>query len=448
MSKRLAFIVCVVIGLILPHIAVAQIATGITDEDRAEFARHRAALLERLGEELAVLFGAAVREDHLRFRQDNTFYYFTGVETAFATLILDGRTGSEILFLPRTSATGERWHGKEIGPGPEAVAEYGIADVREIVEMPAALAQLVSAGGRIGTLLLREEPVSGGRDAAWRDWGAGYYPPWDMHETRTERIAAWLQETFPGVTVFDISEHADALRRIKSSWEIDLIKEACRIAGEGHLAAMRITRPGMREWELEAAAQGSFISEGAFYPSYSAIVASGRNTAIIHYSRSSDIVAAKDLVMMDFGPDYRYYSADITRTWPASGRFKKKHRRYYLDLLDIHEAMIEFVRPGITLDDIKERFRELLIEKGYYERCYFFTPCHYIGMSVHDVGSRDAPLEPGVVLCIEPGLYFNNMKLGIRVEDVVLVTPDGRRVLSKMIPIRPEDIEAIMAGAD
>ena len=170
MLKKLGWQLSVLFLLILPALATSQIALGLTDEDRAEFARHRSALLDKLGDDVAIIFGAPQREDNLRFRQDNCFYYFTGVEIAFSALILDGRNDSEILFL--MPASDNIWFGKTIGPGPEAVAEFGIQDVRSINTLESVLRQMVPSGGRIGMILQREEPVAGSRDysSAIRRW--------------------------------------------------------------------------------------------------------------------------------------------------------------------------------------------------------------------------------------------------------------------------------------
>ena len=434
------FLPAVIIVFLFSLTSYAQIAIGLTDEDRAEFARHRQALLDNLelGGDVAVLFGAPEREDNLRFRQDNTFYYFTGVEIPFAALILDARNGQEILFLQ--PGIDSKWVGQRIGPGQEAVKEFGIQDVRDISTLSTALQQLVPAGSRVGIMLMREEPVAGSRDACyWKDRDLG--PPWELNQTRQEKIRSWLQGLLPGRTVFDISPLVDALRKIKSEWEIERMAEACRIAGEGHVAAMMATRPGAYEWEIEAAATKAFVEEGALYPSYGAIVGAGKNSAILHYPHSASVVKKRDLILMDFGPDYRYYSADITRTWPARGKFNKKYRKVYEDCLEVQQKIIDYIKPGLTLQDISDYNKELLEDLGYD---LWHGPSHYIGMSVHDVGYYNEPLEPGNVITVEPGIYFEK-KWGIRIEDVVVVTNKGCRVLSDMIPKDPDEIEAIMA---
>jgi Xaa-Pro aminopeptidase len=445
MRKILSLILLCGTVLFFSCLSYSQIAVGLSEEDRAEFARHRAALLACLGDEVAVIFGEAVREDSLRFRQNNTFYYFTGVEIPCAALVLDGRDDSAALYL--MGGNDNIWTGKRIGPGPEAVAEFGIAVTKYVHELPADLQNLVHAGGRIGLVFTLEPPIAGSPGEAWRDSSTQYYPPWYYHQTPTQRYRAWLESTLPGVTVFDITTYIMEMRSVKSDWEIARITEACRIAGEGFAAALQATEPGVYEYEIEAATTGVYVREGALYPSFSAIVGAGKNTAILHYPEAAAVVKKKDLVLMDYGPDYRYYSADITRTWPAKGKFSKKHRKVYEDCLEIQEQLISFIKPGVTLRQIADKNKALMQDMGYggVGINYFHGPSHYLGMSVHDVGLYDAPLVPGCVITVEPGIYYKG-KWGVRIEDNVLVTSKGCRVLSDMVPKDPDEIEALMAG--
>jgi len=425
----------------------AQIAVGKTDADRAEFARHRAALFERLGDEVAVLLGTYSRPDMLRFKQDNSFYYLTGVEFPFAALVMDGRSDKAILFLP-PERTGQQavFNGPRIGPGPEAVAEFGIEDVRPNAQLEEVVKELAPEGGKVFTSLLPEETVVSAQDSAMGAIRAAARIPWAKRQTRAERIKEWLEGLVPGVTVEDIGPEIDDLRRVKSPWEIELLIESARIAGSGHLAAMRATRPGVKEWQIEAAAVGAFRAGGAMHDGYVPIVTSGPNNNILHYASSADTADDGELVLMDFGPVYRYYVADITRTWPVSGKFTEEQRKAYLDCLQIQQQLIEAVKPGVTLQYLTVLNLRLANEMGY-SADYLHGPSHPLGMGVHDVGSWAKPLEPGVVITVEPGLYFLDQGWGIRIEDFVVVTEDGCRVLSDMIPKHPDEIEAVMAGS-
>lgn len=447
MSKaRLGLLFLAIAFALLPSVVSAQIAVGTTDEDRAEFARHRAALFERLGDEVAVFIGAYRRGDNLRFRQNNRFYYLTGVEIPFSALVMDGRSDKAVLFIP-PARTGRMavYEGKTVGPGAEAVAMYGIDDVRPIKELEEFLKGLYPEGGVVRTVFAPEENIAGSMDAGIEAQRRAKAYPWSSYPTREESIRTWLQSLLPNCEIKDISVAIDDLRRVKSPWEIERMTVACRSAGEGHTAAMKATKPGVKEYHIEAAAMGGFIKNGALYQGYNAIVGAGSNNNILHYSLSAGEVKDGDLILMDFGPDYRYYCSDITRTWPANGKFSNEQRKAYVDCLEIQRKVIEFIKPGVTLQQIFQHHRKVAVEMGY-EKNFVHGPSHYLGMAVHDVGAYLKPLEPGVVITVEPGLYFPDKGWGIRIEDDVLVTKGGCRVLSDMIPKDPDEIEAIMAG--
>lgn len=414
-------------------VAWSQIAPGITDDDRAEFARHRTAMFERLGDETAVFFGA-YRSFGGRFRQESNFYYLTGVEIPMAALVLDGRKDAAILFLaPGRTGRDAIYNGPTIGPGPEAVAEFGIADVRPIDKLETSLKEFVPEGAAICTAIRPAYPAFGSVESL----------PWAGTLSTSALVQGWLEKVLPGHEIKDVRLEIEDLRRVKTPWEIARMDEACRIAGEAHVAAFKATRPGITEAEIEGICAAVFLKHGALRYGYSAIVGAGPNNCILHYPDSAAVADDGELVLMDFGPDYRYYISDITRTWPVNGKFSPEQRKVYLDVLEIQEKLIDFVKPGVSIDDVYALHKKLSEEKGYGEN-YVHGPCHYLGIDVHDVGDNAKPMEPGVIVTIEPGVYFPDKGWGVRIEDNVLVTPDGRRNLSADIPKHPDEIEALI----
>lgn len=425
----------------------AQIGFNITDEDRAEFARHRTALYERIGDEVAVFFGAYSRGDFQRWRQDNRFYYLTGVEIPFAALVMDGRSDHTILFLaPGRSGRQALFEGETLGPGAEAIAEFGIDDVRSLAEIEPTCRDIFSGTDTVLMVKAPLELIAGSDDVALGAQRSANSLSWARRATREECIEQWLVSLRPGLHVVDVSPVLDDMRRVKTAWEIERMEEACRVAGEGHVAAMKATHPGAMEYEVEAAALEGFVAGGALYPAYFGIVSAGIRNTTLHYSLSSGKARKGDLLLMDFGPDYRYYSADITRTWPVDGTFSKEQRQVYDIVLDVQKKLIQAVKPGVTFAQLSELNRKLFADHGYGDKV-IHGPSHYVGMTVHDVGSNFVPFEPGVVITMEPGLYFPDKEWGIRIEDDVLVTEKGHRVLSEMIPKDAEEIEKIMASA-
>ena len=422
-----------IILLVSSAAAWSQIAPGITDDDRAEFARHREAMFERLGDETAVFFGA-YRSFGGRFRQESNFYYLTGVEIPMAVLILDGRNDTAILFLaPARTGRIAIYNGPTIGPGPEAVAEFGITDVRSVDKLESSLKELLPEGAAVYTVLGRERP----------SFGPVASLPWAGSVSTTELVQGWLEKAVPGHEIKNIKPEIDDLRRVKTPWEIARMEEACRIAGEAHIAAFKATHPGITEAEIEGICAAVFLKNGALRYGYTAIVGAGPNNCILHYPDSAAVADDGELVLMDFGPDYRYYISDITRTWPVNGKFSPEQRKVYLDVLEIQQKLIDFVKPGVSIDDVYALHKKLSEEMGYGEN-FIHGPGHYLGIDVHDVGDNSKPMVPGVIVTIEPGVYFIDKGWGIRIEDDILVTADGRRNLSADIPRHPDEIEALM----
>jgi Xaa-Pro aminopeptidase len=217
---------------------------------------------------------------------------------------------------------------------------------------------------------------------------------------------------------------------------------------------MKTARPGGYEYEIEAAAEHAFRAQGAERVAYPSIVGSGVNGTTLHYDKNRRRVEAGDLIVMDMGADFGYYAADVTRTIPASGRFTERQRALYDLVLGAQQAALDSVRPGTTLPRLDQIAREYLrLHSGDLcgrESCdafFIHGLSHWLGMDVHDVGSLGTMLAPGMTFTVEPGIYLPEEKLGIRIEDVVLVTETGHRILSTGVPRAAAEIEALMAGA-
>jgi Xaa-Pro aminopeptidase len=253
--------------------------------------------------------------------------------------------------------------------------------------------------------------------------------------------------------VRDAAEEVAAVRQIKDPEEIRRLREAVAITGEGLRAAMRAARPGMYEYELEALLEHEFKRRGAERLGFPSIVGSGPNATILHYDENRRATRPGELIVMDVGAEYGYYTADITRTIPVSGRFDPRQRRLYQLVLGAQQAAIDAVRPGTDFATLNRIAREYM--RGHSGNLCGGTGCdryfvhglsHWLGMNVHDVGSFARRLEPGMVFTIEPGIYLPDEGLGIRIEDDILVTGTGGEVLSSGIPRTVEDVEAAMAS--
>ncbi|HEY7614256.1 MAG TPA: aminopeptidase P N-terminal domain-containing protein [Gemmatimonadales bacterium] len=374
-------------------------------------AARRAALLERLGDGVGVVRASKSRSLEGDFPQDsdyresNDFFYLTGLEAPDARLVLVARKSgpdSTILYLPEADPGRRRWSGGSLEPAADASRLSGIADVRVLPEDPSRL-----TARRRGL-----EPVSA-RQLEWE---------------------------------------LAALRQVKDGDEIGRLRRAVAITAEAILEGMAAAEPGMPEYELEALVEYGFHRRGAERVGFPSIVGSGPNSTILHYDENRRRMGPGELVVVDVGAEYGYYSADLTRTLPVSGQFSPRQRQLYDLVLGAQEAAIAEVRPGTDLGTLDRTARAYLREGsgglcgGFgCERYFVHGLSHWLGMNVHDPGSYSRRLEPGMVLTVEPGIYLPAESLGIRIEDVVLVTPKGGEVLSSGLPRSAQAVEQAMA---
>jgi Xaa-Pro aminopeptidase len=371
----------------------------------------RAALLERLGEGVAVVPAGKLRSiegDYPQdsdYRESNDFFYLTGIEAPGARLVLVARTGaadSAILYLPESESAPARWTGGSLVPGSEAARLTGIAEVRAL---PSDASRLV---------------------ARYRG--------------------------LPPIPVQQVAAELASLRQIKDAEEVRRLRRAVVITTEAFLNAMAQAKPGMYEYEVEATLEYGFRRRGAERVGFPSIVGSGPNGTILHYDENRRRMEEGELVVIDVGAEYGYYSADLTRTLPVSGRFTARQRRLYDLVLAAQQAAIDSIRPGTSLGTLNQIARTYLRTRSSdlcgglgCDQYFIHGLSHWLGMDVHDPGSYSRRLEPGMVLTVEPGVYIPAESLGIRIEDVVLVTREGAEVLSSGLPRSAEAVERAMA---
>jgi Xaa-Pro aminopeptidase len=418
-----------------------QVVAGVPD-DNAYYAGRREALMKRIEGSIAVLEGAPGTREYTPFRQDNNFYYLTGVEVPNALLLIDGSRRQSILFLPQRSNALERWEGPRLVPGAEAQTSTGIDKVLDLSRFADELEQRGKALKFIYAPLAPEEVAAASRDRAVQFESERNSDPWDGRISRSTAFEQRLQLKLKSVVIRDLSPILDDMRRVKDSQEIGRMRDSGRIGALGLKEAIRAARPGMYEYQVAAMAQFIFQWRGAAGYAFFPIVGSGPNSCLLHYGENSRRMEPGDIVVIDFGPDYRYYESDITRTFPVSGKFSEEQAKVYQAVLDAQRAAIEKIGPGVTFGDLGDVVNEVL-DRHAYAKFMTHAVGHYVGMSTHDVG-KSAPFEPGVVIAVEPGVYMTDRNLGIRIEDTVLVTKDGCEVLTKEVPKEITDIEKLM----
>ncbi len=406
-------------------------------------------------------------DTNYRYRQNSDFFYLTGFEEPDAIAVITPAQEKKFtLFVRPRDPEQEIWNGYRAGV-EGAVRDYNADQAFPISEFDEKLPQILD-----------------GPSVLYYAFGNGSAEL----DRKIIRQLALMRETNrkplePPQTIIDPTSIIHEMRVLKSDAEIEIMQRAADIAAEAHVEAMKAVRPGMKEYEVEALIESVFRRHGAAGPSYTSIIGSGANATILHYINNMDTLRDGDLLLIDAGAEYQGYASDITRTFPINGRFTKAQREVYDLLLETQVSCIDMVRPGVRLEDLKTHSIEMLtagmvklgllkgdpkklIEEKKYMQFYMHNLGHFLGIDVHDAGryyfnGESRPAEPGMVMTIEPGLYispdtknipegFNKqvpekyLGIGMRIEDDVLVTENGARVLTNKVPKDPKEIEALM----
>jgi len=403
-----------------------------------------------------VLYGYTGHEDASEvavFFQEPSFYYLTGHDEPGAALLLfSGNVPGvavghasppvnplgcvAILYLPPRDRAKEKWNGPQIGPDdPDVKEKTGFTDVKPIADLRADLEKFTQTTKDLYTIL-PPEPEEG-------------YPHF------TESVAA-LRAMIPNVTLKDISSQLFAMRQVKSDGELALMQKAIDVSVDAHFDAMRTMRPGLFEYQIAARMKEIHEWGGCEREAYAPIVGAGFDSTVLHYPKLDSEIKDGDVVVIDVGGEYGGYAADITRTLPANGHFTPRQREIYDIVLGAQNAALAAVKPGAMLYEGKNSLQQIVVnyirnssvrdkEGRTLERYYPHGVSHHIGLDVHDPGDRDRPLAPGMVISVEPGIYIPEENLGVRIEDDVLVTKDGYRIMSGRLPRSADEIEKIMA---
>ncbi len=442
-----------------------------TDFPPEEFAKRRAVVLDAIGKDaVAILQGAPTPVGYARFRQSNDFYYLSGIEAPNAYLLLDPVERRTTLYLPHRNERRELGEGKVLSAedAEEVTKLSGIDAVFGTDLLAEHLARLVQRRPALTayTTLFPAEGTAESRDLALRRVAELGSDGWDSELSRAGAFAGRLRNLFPNVTVADLSPTLDGLRLIKSAREIAMIGRATKLSGLALLEAIRSTRPGQYERELEGVELFVFYRTGALGDAYYSLIASGQNAWWPHYNAGKRKMVDGDFLLMDDAPDVGYYMSDVTRMWPVNGTFSSWQRELYGFYLACYEAILKAIRPGIDAATVmKDAAREMdralaaaKFSKDIYRNAaekfvkdYLDSANgseaslgHWVGMATHDVGPHSGPLKPGMVFTIEPALRVPEEKVYVRLEDLIVITEKGRDVLSDFVPRDIASIEKIM----
>jgi len=433
-----------------------------------EYAARRARVMEKIGDAVAIVLGTTEPPGEMPLRQNNQFHYLCGVVEPRAILVFDGKTKKTTLFLnPRNPQREDSMFGPGLSPGPEAAASTGIDAVLPRSEFQGMMDGFIAQGRTFYTPFRAEVLGSISAGDPDRLWNASKNDPWDGRTSREEAFRTHLKQAAAQSEVKDLDPIVNELRGIKSPREIALIREATRIAGLGIMEAMRDTRPGMYEYELQADSEFVFKKYGAFGPAYFALIGSGPTTYYTHYHRNTRRIDDGDLIQFDYAPDYKYYQSDVTRVFPANGKFTAWQREYYGIYLKLYRAVMTSIEVHATPASVMQK---AVVKMDAILASYPFTDNkikaaattfvdryrtqsqspratlgHGVGMEVHDVRMPTPTLEPGEIFTIEPEMRIEELHLGLRLEDMLLITDKGYENLSAFVPIEIADIEKLMA---
>jgi Xaa-Pro aminopeptidase len=436
-----------------PHPA----ASDPTDDFPAEeFARRRDRIAATIGAACALVAGESPPRGFVPSRQSNQFFYLTGLETAQSYLLIDGRTGKSALYLPlRGKAQIEEGAVPGLEDSELVRALTGVEAVHPVETLADHLAEVPV----LYTPYAPAEVRAGCRHELQLANLAMARDPWDGRLAREQWLAGLLRSRYPKLVVNDLTPILDEMRSVKSPREVAVMRRAGHLSAEAVRAAMRVTRPGVMEYQLGALANYLFTMAGAQGEGYQPIIAGGENTWYGHYSRLTAPLKSGDLVLMDIAPECNHYTSDIGRMWPVDGVYVPWQRELYGYIVEYHKVVLALIRPGVTPEQVMDEAAAEM--RGVWQTWSFSKPSyreaarktlefrghlsHPVGMAVHDDGGyRGRPFLPGTVFAVDPQMWVPEEKLYIRVEDTVVVTESGIENFTAAAPLELDDVERLM----
>lgn len=383
-----------------------------------------------------------------RFRQQSDFFYLTGIDQEKSILMMFPDCPNpdlrEILFSIEPTESLQTWEGHKYSQ-KEAAEISGIGKVRWNGQFDATLAEAMSFADHV--YLNANEYPKFSTDVPYRDL----------------RFAKEIREKFPNHNYLRAAPLIYKLRTIKSKEEIHMMQNAINLTGKAFERVLKFVEPGVREYEIEAEITHEFLYEGAAGTAYHSIIASGMNACTLHYIENAGECKDGELLLMDFGAEYGHYAADLTRTIPVNGKFSERQKQCYQSVLRVLRQAPRLLVPGKTIDQVNREVNKLMEEemitlglltreeverqdpdKPLFSKYFMHGVTHFLGLDVHDVGSKFEPLKPGMVMTFEPGLYIREENMGIRLENNFLVTEKEAIDLSAGVPLEINEIEALM----
>tara|TARA_A100001037_G_scaffold144793_1_gene130861 strand:- start:29 stop:1216 length:1188 start_codon:yes stop_codon:yes gene_type:complete len=382
------------------------------------------------------------------FKQNSDLFWLSGIDQEESVLILfpghQDKNLQEILFVKETSSLIAIWEGEKLNK-EQAKNVSGIKTVLWLSDLDKIIDSFTSLC-------------------------SGVYLNKNIHsraaskvETRDDRFRKALISKYPTINILEIAPYMHELRSIKSKHEISLMQKACDITEKGFRRILSFIKPGIMEYEIEAEIMHEFLINKSKGFAYEPIIGSGKDSCVLHYIENNKMCKDGDILLMDFGAEYANYKSDLTRTVPVNGKFTKRQKQVYISVLKVMKEAINMLRPGIFIQEYQKEVVSLMQEEliglglfskhdikkqdkknPLYKKYFMHGTSHFLGLDVHDVGDFNKAIEVGMVFTCEPGIYIREEKLGIRLEDDILISDNGALNLMGNIPIEVEEIESLM----
>ena len=411
-----------------------------------EFAARRAELNAQTKTGYTLLFARNEIAETAHYREDNDFYYYTGVQDPGAVLAIDNASGKATLFEPQQVGRTAQVYGGNLLSQPEEAKRLGFA-VQPIGNLDLWLSYALSAHPQVDLWVRLGYPdkADGARPEVGRDHAWKFAHPYHEETPQDLAPAKLLRERYPMAKLQDLTPFIDTMRNIKRPKEIEVLRRNGKISAEGDRLAIAHARPGMHQYEIEAFAYDYFYSHGAQGVAYLAIVGSGKDINTWHYFSNREVIEPNQLVVFDYGASLDHLTMDITRTFNISGKFTPEQAKWYAVDLESQKATIALLKPGHTYEEAETAGKAVFEKAGIAAQWYGF-PGHFVGLATHDVLRVSGPIKPGQVVTVEPIVEFPDKQMHFRVEDTVLITNGEPEILSSAIPKEMADVEKLVGS--
>jgi Xaa-Pro aminopeptidase len=435
---------------ILPATAHAQYTDRQATQDLGgaeEFARRRHVLAEQMKEGVLLMFARQVEPEADHYREDNDFYYLTGIADPGAALLIDAKSGRTVLFEVAQSPRKKQVYGANVlALNKDEQAKLGFTVVLPISDLDAMLAASLNNATVLWLRLDFPDKADGARGETGRDHAQEYAAPYRPGLAFDRNVIEQLRAHYPQCPVHDITPSLDAMRNIKTPQEINVLRRNGKLSAEALRDAIAHAKPGMYEYQLEAYARFGFAMAGAQGVAYPAIASSGDSLNTWHYFNNRKQMPPNALVVFDYGADLDHETMDITRTFNISGKFTPEQAKWYKVDLEAQKAVIAMLTTAHTYEEAADAGLKIYQREGI-EKQWLGFPGHFVGLATHDVLRPRGPIKAGQVVTVEPIVEFLDKQLHFRVEDTVLITSGAPEILSSSVPKEIQDVEALVGSS-